>query len=230
MWVLDLILHAWLSCSVLLPFMLLVRWAGAKWRRLAWLTRSAKGWLLIWACFGFVKVAAIASLFFAEGNYVFDPLGWASPPAFLIGRALHLEYVEATFLLAALLGSIGEAAMDGGLAVLSWRLFSWLKQGRTVCRPAAMMQRYGIGLPLSAWGFAIANLVNFRYADRCCDFVNSYGVPFTFLKQGGFVGISVYLWKGIIADALAVVLVGAFAGWVWNRLCTERTRARVGAV
>lgn len=230
MWVLDFTLHAWLSSSLLLPFMLLLRWAGGKWRRLRWLTRSPKRWLVIWSCFGFVKVAAISSLLFAESVDAFDLLGWASRAEFPLGAALHLEHVEADLLLAVLLGSVGEAAIDCGLAALSWWLFSRFKQRSAVPGPALMMQRYGIGLLLSAWAFAIANRVNFRYAYVCCDFVSSYGVPFTFLKQGGFVGITIYLWRGIVADALAVVLVGAVAGWIWSRLSREGAGTRVDSV
>ena len=66
MWALYLLSHTWLSGSLLLPFMLLLRWRGTKWKGLHWLTGSGKRWLLIWGSYGLVKVITLAALLWAR--------------------------------------------------------------------------------------------------------------------------------------------------------------------
>jgi hypothetical protein len=62
--------------------------------------------------------------------------------------------------------------------------------------------------------FALANCIDLLRRRPCCDFIYTRGVPFAFLREGGFQGLHQTLWLGIALD-LATVL--AVAAWAWNR-------------
>src|SRR5579863_9143086 len=224
MWTLYLMLHAWLSGSFLLPVVLLILWAGSKWRRLDWLTGNRKRWLLVWGCYGFVNAITFPAIFWAKYSLEFgaplDSLGWASEAAWSSLNALHIR--DATFLIAFLLGlvlkAIIEPAIDCGLAAIVWWIHSLLSRETRLHRRIATIERYGASLLLSACAFGIANRFHFAREGTCWDCFRPDGIPFALFQEGGMAGGEGFVWRGVIADSLVVLLVGVVLGLVWNKL------------
>src|SRR6266566_6786246 len=75
--------HVWLSGSLLLPCMLLVRWGAAKWKGLHRLATSRERWILIWGCYGLAEIALLSALLLYWWHHEhfavlpFESLGWA---------------------------------------------------------------------------------------------------------------------------------------------------------
>ena len=65
--------------------------------------------------------------------------------------------------------------------------------------------------------FALANRIDFHRRVPCCDFIYTRGVPFTFLREGGFQGLHQTLRLGAALDLVTVFTVAALLGWAWNR-------------
>jgi hypothetical protein len=65
--------------------------------------------------------------------------------------------------------------------------------------------------------FALANRIDFNRRVPCCDFTYTRGVPFAFLREGGFMGLHQTLWLGAALDVAMVFGVAALLGWAWNR-------------
>lgn len=239
MWIVYLLrvaLHAlldtWLSGSLLLPFMLLIRWGGSKWSGLGWLTRTKKRWLLVWGCYGLAKVIAVAGFVLVRDyhrNFIdFEVLGWEGGVVWNVIRALHIQRGEIliVFLVGFALVAIVDVAVHCGLAAVTWRIFSLLAR-RTETRLRIMaIERYGLSLLLSACALGVANNLNFRRATYCNDCLISYGTPFTLLKEGGFVGVRIYVWSGLIADTLIMVGIGLVIGLLWNTLALRESKQR----
>src|SRR5262249_54572078 len=140
MWPLHLLLHEWLSGSLLLPLMLLVLWGASMWKRLNWLTRSGKGWLKFWGCYGLLKENAVGIVIFVV-TFVREPgardaLG---PAARAVLWRFNLGYSPIVGLLAIALGAIFEAAVDCGLAAIIWWLFQWISEQRRGIRRSTAM-------------------------------------------------------------------------------------------
>jgi hypothetical protein len=232
MWTLHLLLHTWLSGSFLLPIMLLLLWGGSKWRRLDWLTRSRKRWLLVWGCYGFVKVITFTAIFWAkyslEYGGAFDYLGWASAAAWSSLRILHIR--NATFPVAFLLGfalkAIVEPAIDSGLAAIVWRVYGSLSHETRPHRRIATIERYGVSLLFSACALGIANNFHFARMGTCSDCFRPDGIPFTLFHEGGFAGGEGFVWKGVIADSVIVLVVGIALGLIWNKLAVKDSNLR----
>jgi hypothetical protein len=227
MWALLLLSHTWLSGSLLLPFMLVVRWGGSKWRRLYWLTDGRKRWLLVWGSYGLVNVIAFAALlwviYFPEYDFAF--LGWAGAAVLSILDALHIHsgYVAIEFLLGLSLKAIGEGAIDCGLAAIAWWVYGLLTVEAETNRRMAAIERYGISLVLSACALGIANNLHFWRSPTCFDCFRPEGIPFTFFHEGGFAGGAGFVWRGVIGDSLVMLVFGFVLGLVWNKLAQRHS-------
>jgi len=227
MWALYLPSHIWLYGSLFLPFMILVRWGGANWRGLRWLTRGRKRWILIWGSYGSVKVIALATLLWARyfpEDVPFDLLGWTGLAVRSALFALHvrIDSLSAAYLLVASLSAIAEAAIHCWLAAIAWWVFEWTTQETSTHRGRVATQRYGVALLLSACLIGIANNLNFWRPVACYDCFRPHGVPFTFFHEGGFAGGEGFVWSGVIGDSLVVFLFAVVLGRVWNWLFQKR--------
>jgi hypothetical protein len=65
--------------------------------------------------------------------------------------------------------------------------------------------------------FALANRTDLHRRRPCCDFIYTRGVPFAFLREGGFQGLHQTLWLGAALDVVTVFGVAALLGWAWKR-------------
>ena len=104
--------------------MLLLLWGGNRWRPL--LTLRQKRWLVLWACYGLIKGTTLGAIvwvrFLNDSGGGIAALDW---PTSVIWNAFHLGYTPTALVLTTLLVAISEAAIDGGLAALSWWVFQW---------------------------------------------------------------------------------------------------------
>jgi hypothetical protein len=67
-----------------------------------------------------------------------------------------------------------------------------------------------IGLLAALSVFAAMNLIHFLRPLTCWDCFFPYGLPFTFFHEGGFAG-----GRGLLADLLIALIVGAAIGSAW---------------
>jgi hypothetical protein len=228
MWALYLLSNTWLSGSLFLPFVLFVLWAGTKWRGLYWLTRTKKRWLLIWGCYGLLKVIILAALLWVMDfpEFIgFDFLGWSAVAVRSAVSALyiHSQSLPIEFLLGLSLKAIVEAAIDCGLAAIAWWVFSWLTQEPGTQRRMVAIERYGISLLLSTCALGIANNLHSWHQAECYDCFRPHGIPFTFFHEGGFAGGETFVWRGVIGDSLVMLVLGFVLGLVWNKLAQRHS-------
>jgi hypothetical protein len=78
--------------------------------------------------------------------------------------------------------------------------------------------RYLISLVVSLAVLGGINAVLLWRIPNCCDFMYRYGFPLPFFVKGGFGGIRVFIWPGLIADILVLVVLAAVMSWLWHRL------------
>jgi hypothetical protein len=216
---LDPLLHEWLSGSVLLPFMLLLLWGGTKWRPLNWPSRTRARWMIFWFCYGLtiqilLGTYAFVSLFVREAGA--DAMTW---PMRVVQTALHFGFAPVSVLVSISIGALIGAAIDSAFGAISW----WAFKTSTKRKPLPI-ERYAIGLIFSACLFGIANQLNFHRSTACDDCELPYGVPFTFLRAGGFFAVREYLWLAVLADSALVVLLGTILGWAWNQVSEKPAR------
>jgi hypothetical protein len=70
---------------------------------------------------------------------------------------------------------------------------------------------------MTAVAVALVNLLDYRRPVYCADCTVTYGLPFTFMTEGGYVGIRRMLWIGLATDTALALAVGVAAGWAWTR-------------
>ena len=158
MWLLLLLLHVWLSASLLLPFMLIILWSVRKWN---WLKSRKWLWLVIWSGCGLVKMAAIG-LFMGPNRYcdfgpLFGPQYWT---LYLLRVALRLESWRTAWLFGILLGAIMEAALGCCFAMLCWWILQRVSRKGRPHEAFSAIERYSISLLLSICAFGVANNLN----------------------------------------------------------------------
>lgn len=188
MWLPHLALYlasnVWLSGSVLLPCMLLLRWGVAKWRGLHLPTKTKGPWLFVWACFGFLTTTVISALLWMINPELppFGYLGWASMVVSSVLYIFHIHtgYVAVEFLLGLGLKATGEAAIDCGLAAVAWWTYSVLTRE---AKTQTTIEKYSTCLLFSACLFGIANNSH-SWRSSCADCFAPHGVPFTFFQKG----------------------------------------------
>src|SRR6266513_2158361 len=118
--------HVWLSCSLLLPCMLLVRWGAAKWKGLHRLATSRERWILIWGCYGLTETALLSALllyWWHREHFVvppFESLGWAGMAVLSVHHVFHISSGDViAFALGLSLKVASQAAIDAGLAAIA---------------------------------------------------------------------------------------------------------------
>lgn len=81
---------------------------------------------------------------------------------------------------------------------------------------------------ISSIAFGSLNYAHFHRVAYCTDCFVFYGLPFTFVREGGFVGTTSILWSGLFADLLAVVVVSLVLAEFWKRQSARLTRNKGG--
>lgn len=78
---------------------------------------------------------------------------------------------------------------------------------------------YVIAVSIALVLLGIVNYYSFvrMGAGFCDDCLISFGFPFPFWEEGGFVTIGHILWHGLIADCYLAVSVGLLLGWAYQR-------------
>jgi hypothetical protein len=223
-WTLSLLIHLWLLGSLVLPIMLLLRWSGAKWRGLCWLTRNRNRWISVWASFGFYKVIALAVLeVVKESRYIersyyigIDFLGWSGA---VVSKAMpaFIHRMPDNLWLIVTLSALLNAAIFAGFGAAAWWAFERNVHKTLKRRQWSVVEKYYVGMLFSAWLLGIANNVYSRYHVEYGDIYQPFGFPFTYYYlSGGFLEIGRYVLKGIAADIALTVVLGAVLGWGWN--------------
>ena len=222
MWTLYLLIHVWLTGSIVLPFMLLLRWIAER-RGSRWLTCHNIRWILIWACFGMFRILFIAVLL--PRFYRNDLLGWDGAAvwnilyAFLIReQSIALEYW-----IVAAITAILEATIYAVLAAIAWWFFKW---ATTLKREGLVTETYRVAFLFSACFFGIANNIYSLRPTICSDCFWPHGLPFTFFHEGGFAGGEGFVWSGFLGDAFVILLGGTFEVLVWNWLTRKHSLAK----
>jgi hypothetical protein len=100
-------------------------------------------------------------------------------------------------------------------------LEAWLRVGAT---QNPYLSATGITLLV----FALANTA--YWIVRCCDSFRPLGLPFTFYREGGFIGTNWvwqggrFVWLGVIADVLLIAATILLLGKAWQRFSSVRAR------
>jgi hypothetical protein len=214
-WAPHLLLHVWLLTSLLLPIMLFVLWIAHQFG--IGITKSKKRWLLIGASYGLIKVCVSCAGESALGIHGFGPLGGSQYwTLFLLPPAQRVESWRTSWTLGNLVAAMTEITISCGLAALSW----WIL--RRICEQNRQtligMEQYVMSLLFSACIFGFANNLSLWRPATCADCFFPYGFPFTFYHDGGYAGGAGFVWRGIVADSLILVIFGFLFGYVWNRL------------
>jgi len=216
--------HVWLSGSLLLPCMLLVRWGAAKWKGLHRIATSMARWILIWGCYGLAETALKSALFlywWHREHFLalpFDSLGWAGMVVSNFSYVFKISSQDVTlFALGLSLKAVSEAAIDAGLAAVAWWTYGFLTREVATQRRT---ERYGICLLLVTCGLGVTNSSYF-WRWRCSDCFAPHGIPFTFFHEGGFAGGAGFVWTGILGNSIVVILAALVLGLVWNRLAAQ---------
>ena len=194
--------------------------AGKKWKRLRFLTRNRKRWLLIWGSLGLVETLVIAGVLWGRDFPEFEPdfPDWAGRAASSALNTLHLYNVRVDFMLGFLFEAIGEIAIGVAFAALVWWIFSLYSENAETAHKTAPPQRYVVALLASACVLGIANRIYSLRPPACYDCFAPHGLPFTYFHEGGFAGGEAFVWSGVVGDALLILSIGVIAGWIWNRI------------
>ena len=189
MFAVSLAVHLWLLGSVLLPLMLLLRWCGAHWSVLRWLTCSTNRWNLIWRWYGFLKVFALAIPAWLKYSYLggLDFLGWSGGAAVYALYALHIRipWLAIYYWLIVLLSAMTDGLTYFGFAAFSWRVFNRAAETTSGRPPNSTVKNYGAALLVSACLWGVANNLHARRMQTCSDCFWPHGIPFTFYHEGG---------------------------------------------
>jgi|SRR5579862_7155352 len=234
MWALYLLTDTWLFGSLLLPFMLFMRWSGTKWRGLHWLTSSRKRWLLIWGCYGLLTGILLVVrhwMMYSPEFFDFGFLGWPGMAVYsaLITFHIHSGPLLLEFFLEPLLKAIVEATIYCGLAAIIWWVYNLLTREAGKQEKMLRIERYAVSLLLAGCVLGIANILHFRRTATCADCFLPHGIPFTFFHEGGYAGGAGFIWKGVVGDSLVILVLSIFFGWVWNKLALGRSRQQATA-
>ena len=84
--------------------------------------------------------------------------------------------------------------------------------------------RYSISLLATGTISAMANYVDVRRTDPCCDWIVHRGLPFAILKRGGFGEMHQFLPAGITADLLVMLLISGLIARIWEGISRDRAK------
>jgi|SRR6185437_15878173 len=224
-------------------------------KRLAvWLLERSVEALLFGILFGYLLMHDLRSLFpdflkfaiivavvlFVHGYYVTTALAgvvwrsrrwWLYPAIAAALLVIHTRFIflrggteltpeaRATELPFALVGAciVFVCSFAGGRL-----LEKWLKAG-------ASTNRYLSATGITLLVFGLMNVAHFVRPAGYDDSFRPYGIPFTFYREGGFVGNYVwhagrFIWGGLIADAAFVAVAIVLLGMAWQRISSDRVR------
>lgn len=222
MWLFHLLSHVWLSGSRWLPLMLLLLWAGTKWKALHRLTGNRKRWVSNWGYFALAEQIAFAGLSLARYFPDYAPAYLPYWAGGLVNSALYTLHIHDVsplieFLFVFSLAAMGEITIMGGLAALAWWVYSCLSRKAGTDPSVTTVHRYGISLLLSACALGIANQVHsMLHPVTSHDFFSEHGFPLHYYNEGAFgVGERV-IWSGLLADIFIPILLGTILGQTWN--------------
>lgn len=219
MLVLFLLTREWLVGSLFVPILLVLRIGGAKWRRLGWLTRSKKRWLIVWSCYGLAGALAFDTIRAIHYWYFLYPSDIGLPTlsyavSYALWRVFHVS--AASFWIAASIGAVLEALVDAGWAAFVWWMFQWWGEHRRTRENVSVLTKCAWSLLVSAWAFGVANYIHFRRPIWCADCSWPSGFPFLFYHEGnGWGGPPGFMWKGVTGNAIAILLVGVALVLIW---------------
>jgi hypothetical protein len=80
------------------------------------------------------------------------------------------------------------------------------------------MNRYLIGALGAIVALGVVNYLDYSRPVPCCDSFREGGLPFRFLREGGFGGTRNLLWGGLAGDIGAMALLGGLVWFVWDRV------------
>jgi len=83
--------------------------------------------------------------------------------------------------------------------------------------------RYATGLLISLFVFGIINFVHSCRRVYCDDCNSHTGLPFTFYHRGGFAGGAGFVWSGIAADLIVIVVAGMVIGLIAKNIYKLRS-------
>jgi len=83
-------------------------------------------------------------------------------------------------------------------------------------RAQSTFDKYSVALAATCLSFVVANTVHLLRRVTCYDCFFPYGVPFTFYSGGLEL-------RGLLADALTVIVCGVLIGGIWQRLAAKRS-------
>jgi hypothetical protein len=225
-WTLGLLFHLWLTGSLVLPVMLIVRWCGTKWGQVRWLTGSPKRWILICGGYAFFRVVAIAAHEWLKYSTFpgLDFLGWSGVAALIAMPAFLARMIPGSvaYWFVVAISAPLEGLMYCGFAAVAWWTFRWSEHGALWQAGKGAIKRRYFAFLVSTCLWGIANNVHSWRPATCADCFWPHGIPFTFYHEGGFAGGDGYVWTGVVGDAFVVFLCGAILGWAWNRFSPKR--------
>jgi hypothetical protein len=81
--------------------------------------------------------------------------------------------------------------------------------------------KYSLGFAVGSLLLCTVNYANWMRPTSCDDCYYDYGLPFAFLREGGFEHGRYILWPGVLGDLLTTLLVGLIVGIVFARFATR---------
>jgi len=201
-------INLWLSSSLLLPCMFLIRWAGRKRSRLSWLTHSLKRWLALWSLVGLLDLGVILLLASLTNALALESIARIVCPGAFVLAGFHGESRLAVIISAISAAAIGNAAIYFVLAAFSWWLFERIAKKLRTHEILNAIEVYSTCLLISSCVFGLVNAPNFIRPVSCWDCFFPYGVPFTLFREGGYAGGGGLVWPGLLADLLVVIVFG----------------------
>jgi hypothetical protein len=160
--------------------------------------RSRKPWL-------YPAIAAV--LFVIHTRVIFARAGSEFTPE---GKAIELPFAM-----------VGACIVFGCSFAGGCVLKKWLSAG-------ASSNSYQSATGVTLLVFALANTAHFLRPAGYDDSFRPYGLPFTFYREGGFIGHSFvwqdgrFIWPGVIADAAVLAAMVVLLGMAWQRINSDR--------
>lgn len=90
-------------------------------------------------------------------------------------------------------------------------------------RAQSTFDKYSIALAATCLSFVVANTLHLLRRVTCYDCFFPYGVPFRFYREGGYAGGGGLELRGLVADALTVIVCGVLIGGIWQRFAPKRS-------
>jgi hypothetical protein len=83
-------------------------------------------------------------------------------------------------------------------------------------------ERFWKSVSATATFFLIANSYLLRQEYKCFDCMHAFGFPLFFYEEGGFLGLKIFLWRGVVVDLFFLLVIAAGISWGWKRFYLRR--------